>query len=169
MATAKAGDFGVSGMNLWVERLRDTRTKKGWATLFADDHRRRQALTQVQEFLAGDEWSGSGALRPLYADFLGEAATGCGLPCEDVARKYQALGVVWDSFADSIDPNCPSESVRELFGSMASQLEYLATDEFAAAVLLRGAAEGTLPVRRGDREPSSRHANEGDQSAVGRL
>lgn len=106
-------NFGVNGIRTWAERLRDTRTRKGWPAMFADEQRRVQALTQVPGFLAGDEWSGPGALRPLYVDFLQEAAEIDGLAAlRDVAPLYDALGTRWDGLADMIDPDCPPGGAR---------------------------------------------------------
>lgn len=133
-------NFGVSGMRTWAERLRDTRSRKGWPAMFAGEQRRVQALTQVQGFLAGDEWSGSGALRALYAGFLQEAAEIDGLAAlRDVAPLYEALGTRWDGLADMIDPDCPAGELAAHFADLAENLDSLALDEEAAAKALLGA------------------------------
>lgn len=134
-------NFGVDGIRTWADRLRDTRTKKGWPAMFADDHRRFQALTQIQGLLAGDEWSGPGALRPLYAGFLQEAATVDGLAAlRDVAPAYLALGARWDELADVIDPGCPAGGREAHFADLAAALDSLALgEEEAAQALLRAA------------------------------
>ena len=134
-----AKNFGVRGMRTWAERLRDTRTKKGWAALFDDDDRRARALAQLQGFLGGDEWSGSGALRPLYAAFLREAAAVPGLRgLEEAAARYDVLGREWDALADTVDPACPHGERVAMFARMAEILDGLAdAEEEAAAALLR--------------------------------
>ncbi len=134
-------NFGINGIRTWADRLRDIRTRKGWPAMFADDERRSQALTQIQGFLAGDEWSGPGALRPLYARFLEEAAGIDGLAAlRDVAPLYEALGTRWDGLADMIDPGCPAGDRAAHFADLAATLEALALDEETAAnALLRAA------------------------------
>ncbi len=134
-------NFGVNGIRTWADRLRDTRTRKGWPAMFADDQRCFQALTQIQGCLAGDEWSGSGALRPMYAPFLQEAAQIDGLAAvRDVAPLYDALGARWDELADMINPGCPAGEREAHFADLATTLESLALDEETAAnALLRAA------------------------------
>ena len=134
-------NFGINGIRTWADRLRDTRTRKGWPAMFADDQRRFLALAQIQGFLAGDEWSGTGALRPLYARFLEEAAEIDGLAAlREVAPLYDALGTGWDGLADMIDPGCPAGDRAAHFADLAATLESLAQDEESAAnALLRAA------------------------------
>lgn len=81
-----------------------------------------QVLTQVQGFMAGDDWSGASALRPLYAGFLREAAE-------------------LDGLADLIDPNCPPGELAGPFAGLAATLDSLALDEEAAAKELLGAVD----------------------------
>ncbi|MFI7480897.1 DUF4872 domain-containing protein [Kocuria sp. M1R5S2] len=134
-------NFGVRGMRTWAERLRDTRTRKGWPALFDDDERRARALAQLQRFLGGDEWSGPGALRPLYARFLREAAAAPGLAAlGELAGRYDALGRDWDALADVVDPDCGHEQRVAVFARMAGLLDGLAdAEEAAATALLRSA------------------------------
>ncbi|WP_026532588.1 DUF4872 domain-containing protein [Arthrobacter sp. H41] len=134
-------NFGVEGIGTWADRLRDTRTKKGWPALFAYATRRAPALTQIQEFLSGDEWSGPGALRPSYAEFLREAAAIDSLEAlRDVAPLYDALGAGWDELADLIDPDCADEERTEHFAALAEKLDILAQGERSAAEALLAAA-----------------------------
>jgi hypothetical protein len=142
-----ARNFGVRGMRTWAERLRDTRTKKGWPALFDDDARRAGALAQLQGFLGGDEWSASGALRPLYAAFLREAAAAPGLRgLEETAERYDALGRQWDALADAVDPACPHDERVAMFARMAELLDGLAdAEEEAATDLLRRARGASAP------------------------
>ena len=114
---------------------------QGLAVMSADDQRCFQALTQIEGCLAGDEWSGSGALRPMYAPFLQEAAQIDGLAAvRDVAPLYHALGARWDELADMINPGCPAGEREAHFADLATTLESLALDEETAAnALLRAA------------------------------
>ena len=131
-------NFGVAGLTTWAERLRDTRTKKGWPSLFATEERLRPALIQLKNFLSGNEWAGEGGLRPLYAQFLAEAAELDGLePLKNSVADYENLGAAWSDFANLIDPKCPPSLRNEHFAALADHLDRLAASEQAAAESLR--------------------------------
>ena len=133
-------NFGAAGMRTWAERLQDTRTKKGWPAMFASEDRLRPALRQVKHFLAGNEWAGPGGLRPLYAQFLLEAAELGGLErLRDAVAGYNSLGTAWTGFANLIDPGCPVDSRIDHFAALAEQLERLAQAEETAAESLQAA------------------------------
>ncbi|WP_028280860.1 DUF4872 domain-containing protein [Arthrobacter sp. H5] len=119
-----SGNFGIPGMRTWAGRLRDVRTKKGWTTMFQEEKRLRPALGQLRTFLDASGWGGPGALRPLYAEFLEEAAGTKGLGgLGRVSTQYRALGARWAALAQLVDVSCPADQRTALFGSMAAALD----------------------------------------------
>jgi hypothetical protein len=133
-------------MQTWAQRLSDTQTKRGWARIFGDPERSRTGLAMLHALLAGKRYSGPGALRPLYAQFLqevtmtGEGASDVELPAlADAAARYQGLGARWDALTELIGAAGEPD-----FAAMARQMEAIAEGEGAAAQVLWSAAGGKL-------------------------
>ena len=96
-----AGNFGLRGMAKWADAVADRRTKKGWTRLFDSGPALATALRRLHDCLTFDH-SSPGAMRPLYADFLTEAAAVVGDPAlRDVAGHYARAGAVWAEIADT--------------------------------------------------------------------
>jgi hypothetical protein len=93
-------NFGLSGMARFAEQLRDTRTRSGWARRFAEPGAFAWALYRLHECLEL-EYTAPGATRPLYADFLDEAAGVLGEagPAE-AANLFRESGRHWSRLAD---------------------------------------------------------------------
>jgi Domain of unknown function (DUF4872)/Butirosin biosynthesis protein H, N-terminal len=106
MAKNFAGNFGLRGLAKWADALADRRTKDGWARLFASGPAFGHALRRLYDCLTFDH-SSPGAMRPLYADFLDEAADLLGDAGLDVgvlreaAARYADAGAVWSELADT--------------------------------------------------------------------
>ncbi|HZM77623.1 MAG TPA: DUF4872 domain-containing protein [Candidatus Limnocylindrales bacterium] len=66
-------NFGFSGMARFAQQLRDGRTKSGWARRFAEPGAFAWALLRLHDCLEV-EYTAPGATRPVYAEFLDEAA-----------------------------------------------------------------------------------------------
>ncbi|WP_167973170.1 DUF4872 domain-containing protein [Lentzea indica] len=107
-------NFGFSGMRKLAKELRD-KGKKGWSQRWADDPGFvRQRLHDCLEV----EYTGPGATRPLYAEFLNEV----GLPGADDLMKSGALwskiaqGGDYDELADLVDEarSIEERAVRQL-------------------------------------------------------
>lgn len=146
-----ARNFGILGMQTWAQRLRDTSTRRGWSRIFADPARAAAGLGMLHGLLAGKRFSGPGALRPLYAQFLREVATygkgSAGVGLSPAARErlagaaahYEALGKQWDKLAALIAATGEPD-----FPLMAERVEALAALETTAAQALQSAADQTL-------------------------
>lgn len=87
-------NFGVRGIRTLADMLTDTRTKKGLPKRF-DGHRAR-LLGRLYECVRQD-WSGAGALRGLWADFLAQAEARLGISLPVAA--FRETGARWDAFA----------------------------------------------------------------------
>jgi hypothetical protein len=93
-------NFGLSGLARFAEQLRDTRTRSGWSRRFAEPGAFAWALHRLHECLEV-EYTAPDATRPLYADFLDEAAgvLGDAGPAE-AAALFRESGRSWSRLAD---------------------------------------------------------------------
>lgn len=137
-----AKNFGIRGMHTWAQHLADTSSKRGWPRLFADPERATEGLGMLHKLLTGRRFSGPGALRPLYSQFLREAALaaqavpGVDLAAlDEAATHYKVLGLHWDDVAAMVGAADAPD-----FAVMALKVQAIAELETAAAQALREAA-----------------------------
>jgi hypothetical protein len=96
-----AGNFGLRGLRKWAAAVGDRRTAKGWTRLFDSGPAFGSAMRRLHDCLTFDH-SSPGAVRPLYADFLREAAAVLEEPgLVEVANRYAAAGGVWAQIAET--------------------------------------------------------------------
>jgi hypothetical protein len=96
-----AGNFGLRGLSKWASALADRRSKSGWARLFDSGPAFGQAMRRLYDCVTFDH-SSPGAMRPLYADFLSEAAEPLADPAlEEAAALYGRAGALWSEIADT--------------------------------------------------------------------
>ncbi|MBR22196.1 MAG: hypothetical protein CMF57_07125 [Leifsonia sp.] len=97
-------NFGLSGMRKLATELRDDRTKAGWRRRFGDARSFEVGMLRLAECLT---WvhTAPGGTRPLFAEFLREAAEL--LPAaereswREAAREADAAGECWARVADT--------------------------------------------------------------------
>ena len=152
-----ANNFGILGMQTWVQRLTSTSSKHGWMRIFGDPQRSLTGLEMLHGLLAGRRYSGPGALRPLYAQFLQEAALLTeGVPSVDLlgrpgmtsaavmmdcARMYRKLGEHWEFLTGLVGAAGQDGTGRSAdFAAMAKRLELIVELETQAAQALQDAA-----------------------------
>lgn len=135
-----AKNFGLAGMRSWAAWLKDTSGKRGWARIFADPDRRAGAMSMLHRQLTGKRYSGPGALRPLYAQFLREAApladAGDGVVLSrwlEAAGEYAKLGAHWTWLAALIELDAGGD-----FAAMSETVAALADAEERTARLAMG-------------------------------
>jgi hypothetical protein len=88
-------NFGLSGMARLGDQLADEKTKAGWARRFAAPEAFACAMLRVHDCLEV-EYTAPSATRPLYADFLDEAAGVLGeRRLRDAASLYRESGGIW--------------------------------------------------------------------------
>ncbi|MCZ4148805.1 hypothetical protein BZG21_30675, partial [Escherichia coli] len=93
-------------------------------------------------FFSDTRFSGEGALRGLYSDFLAEAAELPGLSALAAhVDAYQQLSAQWDEFADLIDPEIEFSQRAEHFALLADAIERIAEAEEQAATALAATAK----------------------------
>jgi hypothetical protein len=92
-------NFGFSGMAKLAAQLRDGRTRKGWAKRFGSPVNFFHGVRRLYECLEL-QFTAPGATRPLYADFLDEAAPVLGRPVlGEAAGLFRESGVAWSNVA----------------------------------------------------------------------
>ncbi|MEG2578246.1 MAG: DUF4872 domain-containing protein, partial [Glutamicibacter sp.] len=132
-----AKNFGITGMRTLATRLRDNESKTGWSQIFASQQALANGLDQLAGFFSDTRFSGEGALRGLYAEFLSEAAELPGLaPLAAHVDAYRQLSTQWDAFADLIDPETEFAKRAEHFAVLADAIERIADSEEQAATSL---------------------------------
>jgi hypothetical protein len=96
-----AGNFGLRGLARWADAVGDRRSKTGWTRLFDSGPAFGHAMRRLYDCLTFDH-SSPGAMRPLYADFLLEAAAVLGDPgLREAADRYERAGALWAAIADA--------------------------------------------------------------------
>ncbi|MFC4063019.1 DUF4872 domain-containing protein [Planomonospora corallina] len=98
-------NFGLSGMDRLARQLGDAKGRTGWARRFADPEAFFTAMTRLHACLE-NEYTAPGATRPLYADFLDEAAGLLGgTACGRAAGLYREAGRLWSQVASrAVEP-----------------------------------------------------------------
>jgi hypothetical protein len=92
-------NFGFSGMAKLAAQLRDTRTKAGWAKRFGSPVDFFHGVRRLYECLEL-QFTAPGATRPIYADFLDEAAPVLGAPAlSEAAALFRESGAAWSRIA----------------------------------------------------------------------
>jgi hypothetical protein len=92
---------GFAGLEKWQRMLTDRKDKKAWPTLFAEGPRAFAALKRTYEWVACFVAPGAG--RPLYAEFLDDAAQALGQPAlRTSASAYRDAGQRWSALAGFI-------------------------------------------------------------------
>jgi len=136
-------NFGFSGAAKLVAQLRDPSGKAGWSQRFADPAAFQIALHRLSDCLEVD-YAGPGALRPIYADFLDEAAKALDRPAyAEAAGLFRNAGERWSAvstaavFAPGGEPLAPDgPAVRVLLDELADGVAgAVAVEERAVRVL----------------------------------
>jgi hypothetical protein len=100
-----ATNFSLKAVQLWGERLHGSTDKERWERVFERGPRLWQGLVSVYEFIE-HHGSGGGLCRPLFAEFLSEAADACSdKRLRDLATRYAKLGSDWSALAEAALPD----------------------------------------------------------------
>ncbi|GAA0438470.1 hypothetical protein Acor_62670 [Acrocarpospora corrugata] len=137
-------NMGLSGMRRLVEQLGDTTGKKGWLSRFSSPGALFSALARLHVCLE-IEYGSPGATRPVYADFLDEAAPLVADRLTEAADLYRQAATAWSALATAaLTPAIPQ------LGRFAEILEehmtLQATQGSAAAPRLAALAAETFEL-----------------------
>lgn len=109
-------NFGLAALERWGNLVANEKSRKGWPQVFAEPEHLYEALKSVYMAIE-HRGSGGHAARPLYADFLLEAAEVLDRPTlEQAADHFRAAGEAWHKLALSALPDSvePFRETREL-------------------------------------------------------
>jgi hypothetical protein len=108
-----ASNFGFAGLEKFQRLLTDKKDAKGWPKLFPEGRDACTGLHRVYECLQHD-YTAPNAGRPLYADFLNEAAGVTGdKRFEELAGKFRESGKLWGGVSDAIT-GCGDKSLQRM-------------------------------------------------------
>ena len=135
-------NFGFSGMARLADQVRDDRGKTGWARRFGTPELFALAMRRLHDCLER-EHTAPGATRPLYAEFLDEAAPVLGgaaaVALREAANLFRESGALWARLAStaaevSFPPD--EEGRRSFLAELAGLVDAARRiEERAAAVL----------------------------------
>ncbi|MEO6086285.1 MAG: DUF4872 domain-containing protein, partial [Umezawaea sp.] len=114
--------FGLPAWRKWGRTMTDERAAKGWPKAFAGGVGLTNALLNVWEGVEQVGMTG-GTLRPLFADFLTEAAAVLDVPAlADEAVRWRGIADQWHALAEiALPPELPVPArLRELTAAVAN-------------------------------------------------
>jgi len=149
-------NFSLEALKVWAERLREDGGKESWAHVFAPP-RLWRGLTSIYDCIEHSFGTGGGLMRPLFAEFLDEAATSLKQkPLAQLAAVYKELGAQWSALADAALPrDVPLfKEARELY---ARKAELVSSASSTDTKELRGVYESlsALQQKAAERFPLS--------------
>ena len=120
-------NFSLEALRVWGNRLSGSREKEGWERVFTPGKRLWRGLTSITEYIE-QYGTGGGLARPIFAEFLGEAADALGSePLRALGRRYAELGQQWSELADAALPD-DVPAMREAKELLARKSELLHSD-----------------------------------------
>ncbi|MFN0103222.1 MAG: DUF4872 domain-containing protein [Bryobacteraceae bacterium] len=116
----KLGTFNLPGLKEGVGLLNGKKNKRAWPVVFPG----AKVLLPMRDLYESIELgTGGGLMRPLYAEFLDEAAALLGRPeLRAVADTYRKLGAEWTAFAEFILPKPFAETKKAMSKLAAGDL-----------------------------------------------
>ena len=143
-------NFGFSGARKLAVQLRDPKGKEGWSRRYAHPEALFFGLRRLHDCLEW-EYGGPGGLRPIYADFLDEAAAALDRPAyAEAATLFRRAGEQWSAVATAaLSPKAPQ---LVAYGELVDERQrLLVTGEGDASALHRRVEE--LSVEFGAADP----------------
>jgi hypothetical protein len=95
----------LDALRTWAERMDGSKEKERWELVFRPGPNLWRGLSSIYDFIE-HYGSGGGLCRPLFADFLTEAAAALHQPAlAALAQRYTQLGHDWSALADAALPD----------------------------------------------------------------
>ena len=105
LTNQRLANFTLESFKTWADRMQGSKAKDSWEHVFTPGHRLWMGLTSVYDFIEHYA-TGGGLLRPLFAEFLEEAAGLFGsTKLHALRQRYRALGRDWSALASSALPD----------------------------------------------------------------
>ena len=144
--------FSLGAVKTWADRMHGGKDKERWEVIFTPGRRLWAGLTSINDFIE-HYGTGGGLCRPLFAEFLIEAASRTGdARLKSLGEQYAQLGRDWSALADAALPEgVPMfEEAQEL---LARKAELLHTGAAPGEVAAVWADLGKLVASAADRFP----------------
>lgn len=98
-------NFALEAFRVWGNRVHGSKDKESWERIFPRGGRLWSALTAVHDGIE-NHGTGGGLCRPLFAEFLLEAAAPLNSTAlRDLAGRYAELGRAWSALAEAALPD----------------------------------------------------------------
>jgi hypothetical protein len=126
----------LGALQTWAERLASTKGKERWERVYRPGPNLWRGLCSIYDFIE-HYGTGGGLCRPLFADFLGEAAEALRQPAlAELAERYAELGRGWSELAGAALPDDVRlfREARELHARKAELLHDGASAEEIRAI-----------------------------------
>lgn len=123
-------NMGLSGMTKLASELRDPRTKHGWTQRFSTPLAFEAGMARLAECLTW-QYTAPGATRPIYAQFLQEAAAATAMDLMPAANTAARSGEIWTQVADLAGAAVPDDNPAALFAAIADLVEQAVVMETA--------------------------------------
>jgi hypothetical protein len=121
-AKAKKRNFSLGAFKDWADRLHGSSAKDSWDKIFPPGRLLWSGLLSIHDYIE-HYGTGGGLMRPMFAEFLNEAAEATGdARLRELGERYVELGRGWSALADQA---LPSEvpAFREAKALLASKVE----------------------------------------------
>jgi hypothetical protein len=104
-AKGAKGNFSLEALRIWAVRLHGSNDKERWERVFPRGPRLWRGLTSIYDYIE-HSGTGGGLCRPIFSDFLEEAAKALGnRALKALAEQYAELGRAWSTLADEALPD----------------------------------------------------------------
>jgi hypothetical protein len=98
-------NFSLDVLRTWAERLTSAKDANSWERVFTPGHRLWRGLTSIYDFIE-HYGTGGGLGRPIFAEFLEEAAAATKQkPLTALSARYATLGAQWTELARAALPD----------------------------------------------------------------
>jgi hypothetical protein len=130
-AKPKLGTFNLPGLKAGVALVNGKKNKQAWAVVYPGD-RVGLAMRDIYEAIALG--TGGGFMRPMYAEFLEEAAKLLGRKeLGRVGATYRKMGEAWTGFAEFMKPARVAGEYGAFLDDVAGRMGDLYAGEVAAS------------------------------------
>lgn len=119
-----AGNVRIEALKIWADRMAGSMAKERWERVYRPGANFLRGLCAIHDFVEY-HGSGGGLCRPLFADFLAEAAVALEYPpLAALGERYTALGRDWSVLADAALPDDVAllREAKELLAQKAALL-----------------------------------------------
>lgn len=105
LPAAAVANARLGALETWAERMEGSRAKTAWEQVYRPGRNFFRGLCAIHDFIE-HYGTGGGLCRPLFADFLAEAADALRQPgLAALAERYGELGRAWSALADAALPD----------------------------------------------------------------